>query len=228
MPLDALPLPAPAPTDSQADFDLHSFALVAALYAFVTQANALEANVVALEAATLAASLIKNTDKYKGIYDPAVIYAQGESVLSGGAFWMSNVNGNLGNAPVEGVNWTMAGQGIYQNPTITNYTETVHTVAVSGAAVAIDLTLGTRWVINTSANCVITLPAPVAGKAFSIDVIFGGAHTLTWAAAAGVVQWPDSIVPPATSSAGKRDKYAFDSTDVTRTSGSIVGQNYPA
>lgn len=51
MPIDALPA-APSPTDSRADFKLKSFAHVAALAAWTTQANALAATVTDLEAST--------------------------------------------------------------------------------------------------------------------------------------------------------------------------------
>lgn len=50
MPITALPA-APAPTDDRAAFSTKAFAHVAALDTFVTEANALEANVTALEAA---------------------------------------------------------------------------------------------------------------------------------------------------------------------------------
>lgn len=51
MPMTPMP-PAPSPTDDRATFSAKSFAHVAAQATFVTEANALEANVTALEALT--------------------------------------------------------------------------------------------------------------------------------------------------------------------------------
>jgi hypothetical protein len=112
-------------------------------------------------------------------------------------------------------------------PVITGYTETVSAPS-AGSAFTVDLSVATRFVFTTNAHTTITLPAPVAGKAFTVDVIYGGAHTLTWAMASGTLQWPAATAPSATSVNGKRDKFAFDSVDTTRTSGSVIGQNYAA
>ena len=56
MTITALPT-APSPTDTSAAFNTKAFALVAALDGFVTQANALEANVNAKETSTNAAAV---------------------------------------------------------------------------------------------------------------------------------------------------------------------------
>lgn len=105
MPIDALPT-APQPTDTRADFSTKAFALAAALDPFRTQANALEANVNAKEQSAVAAAAVKNTDNFKGTWSAAVTYAQGESVLYGSDYWLSLVNANLNNVPVQGANWT--------------------------------------------------------------------------------------------------------------------------
>jgi hypothetical protein len=64
----------------------------------------------ALEAAAAAAA--KNIDSYKGAYSAGATYAQGDSVTYNGEFWISNVNGNIGNTPVEGANWSRVAETI--------------------------------------------------------------------------------------------------------------------
>lgn len=118
------------------------------------------------------------------------------------------------------------------SPTITTGTYTGYTETVSapsaGSAFTIDLSVATRFVFTTNANVTITHPAPVAGKSYTVDIIYGGAHTVTWAMTSGTLQWASGTTPTATSTLNKRDKFAFDSVDTTRTSGSVIGQNYAA
>ena len=57
--------------------------------------------------------IIEATDavltNYKGVWNSGTTYAIGESVSSGGFYWISNVNSNLNNTPAEGVNWSKIG-----------------------------------------------------------------------------------------------------------------------
>lgn len=129
------------------------------------------------------------------------------------------------------VNWVQISisptDTLLTNPTITNYTEVVYSPA-AGTAFTVDLANGSNQVFTTSGNCTITLPVPVAGKCYGIDVIFGGAHTVTWAVAGGTLCWPSATAPTVTSVAGKRDSFGFKSTNATNTHGSTVGLNYAA
>lgn len=106
------------------------------------------------------------------------------------------------------------------------YTETV--ITATGSSFTPDLTLGTNFVYTTNANATINLPAPVAGKTYTIDIIFGGTHTLTWTPVSGTLRWPAGTTPTPTSASGKRDKFAFHSTDTTNIHGGVIGQNYAA
>lgn len=100
-------------------------------------------------------------------------------------------------------------------------------VTASGTTFTPDPTTGTNFVYSTTGNATFTLPAPLAGKSFTIDIIYGGAHTVTWAGG-GTIRWPGGTVPTPTSASGKRDKFAFHSTDTTNTHGATVGLNYAA
>lgn len=115
---------------------------------------------------------------------------------------------------------------VLANPTVTNYVETVYAPA-AGSAFTVDLANGTHQVFTTNANCTITLPAAVAGKSYVIDVIYGGAHTLTWAGG-GTVRWANGTSPTPTSVNGKRDIFGFMSPDGSNTHCSIINQNYAA
>jgi hypothetical protein len=52
----------------------------------------------------------------RGVYSSGTTYAKNNWVTYGGSAWMSLVSGNLGNTPVEGVNWTrIASDGLTTN-----------------------------------------------------------------------------------------------------------------
>lgn len=90
-------------------------------------------------------------------------------------------------------------------PVIEGYTE--GHAAASGAAFAPVLGDDTIFAFSTTGNAIITLPAAVVGKSFTIAVIYGGAHSITWAGAAR--RWPKGEVPTPTSVAGKIDVFTF-------------------
>lgn len=108
-------------------------------------------------------------------------------------------------------------------PTITNYTETVR--AVSGTAVTIDLSLGTVTKVSTTGNCTITLPAAVAGKSYTVVVVYGGTHTLTWAGGTAI-KWAGGTAPTATSVNTKEDWYTFTCVDTASTRGADAGRKF--
>lgn len=112
-------------------------------------------------------------------------------------------------------------------PTIQNYKEVVFTSA-PGASVTINWDNGTNQVITTTQNLTVILPTPVAGKSGTIDIIYGGAHTIAWSATSGLVYWPDNSAPAATSTLNKRDKFAFFTVDASATYAAVVGLNYAA
>ena len=91
------------------------------------------------------------------------------------------------------------------NPTITNFTESGSAPA-AGASFTVDLTQGTDFEYTTNANTTITLPTPVAGKSYTVTVIYGGAHTVTFAGG-GTIKYAGGAAPTATSVSNQRDYY---------------------
>lgn len=91
-------------------------------------------------------------------------------------------------------------------PTIKGYTEQTQTL--SGAAVSPDPTQGTIIVVNTTANTTVTLPAAIDGTCYTVCVIYGGTHTLTFAGGT-TLKWAGGAPPTPASATGKMDKYVF-------------------
>jgi len=91
------------------------------------------------------------------------------------------------------------------NPTITNFTESGQNPA-AGSSFTVDLTQGTDFEFTTNANTTITLPTPVAGKSYTVCVIYGGAHTVSFAGG-GTIKYNGGTPPTATSVNGQRDYY---------------------
>lgn len=109
------------------------------------------------------------------------------------------------------------------NPIITNYTETVR--SVSGTAVTIDLTLGSITKVSTTGNCTITLPSAAAGKSYTVIVVYGGTHTLTFAGGTAI-KWAGGVAPTPTSVNTKEDWYTFSCIDTASTRGADAGRNF--
>lgn len=109
------------------------------------------------------------------------------------------------------------------NAILTNFTETPYAPA-AGSSFTVSLANGTMQKLTTNANATITLPTPVAGKSYLIQVVFGGAHTITWAGG-GTLKWSNGAAPTATSVNGKIDTFTFYSVDGTNTMGISGGNN---
>jgi hypothetical protein len=114
---------------------------------------------------------------------------------------------------------------VLTTPTVNGYIEEYY-VPASSSTFAISLTNGTMQQLATAANMTATLPTPVAGKSFTIQVAYGGVHTVTWAIASGTLKWANGgTAPPATSVNGKFDTYVFASYDTTNLFGYDGGRN---
>lgn len=104
-----------------------------------------------------------------------------------------------------------------RNAIFTNYTETTYAPA-AGSSFTVSLANGTMQKFTTNANSTIILPTPVAGKSYVIQVVFGGAHTITWSGG-GILKWSNGAAPTATSVNGKIDTFTFYSVAETRNRG---------
>lgn len=94
------------------------------------------------------------------------------------------------------------------NPTITNYTESVVDLASVGSAAAKTLSLATGTVFKTTltANCVFTMPPATDGKSFMVRVYTGaGSFTPTFTG----VKWPGSVTPTWTATGSRLDIVTF-------------------
>ena len=109
------------------------------------------------------------------------------------------------------------------NPTITNYTETVNAPA-AGSVFTVALASGTIHRFTTNANASVTLPASVAGKNYTVIIAYGGVHTLTWAGGS-TLKWHGGAAPTPTSVNGKFDIFVF-TCDGTNTYGRSGGSNF--
>lgn len=109
------------------------------------------------------------------------------------------------------------------NPIITNYVETQFAPA-AGSSFTVNLANGTKQKFITNGNTTVTLPASVAGKAFVIEIQYGGVHTLTFAGGS-TIKWAGGVTPTGTAVNGKKDVFGF-TQDGTDTLGSIIGQNF--
>lgn len=92
------------------------------------------------------------------------------------------------------------------NPTLTNFTESGAAATVS--AYTIDLANGTDFEITTNGNLAITLPTPVAGKSYTLTIVYGGAHSVTFSGG-GTIAYPGGTAPNPTSVSGKTDLYVM-------------------
>jgi hypothetical protein len=110
------------------------------------------------------------------------------------------------------------------NPTVTNFTETVYAPA-AGTAFTVNLANGTYQRFTTNGNITITLPAAAAGKNYLIEIVYGGAHTVTWAGGTAIF-WPGATAPTATSVNGKVDAFFFRCPSTGGTFGVSGGSNY--
>jgi len=90
--------------------------------------------------------------------------------------------------------------------TLLGYTENVVDPA-AGSAFSPDLSQGTMFNYDTSANATITLPTATVGQSFSIRMTYGGTHTLGFSGA--TVEWDRGVAPVPTSVNGAVDIYAF-------------------
>lgn len=103
--------------------------------------------------------------KYKGDYDAPTTYAQGESVTSGGIFWISKVDSNQGNTPAQGAFW-----------------EKVETTAVVVQTTGFDLDWSQEDVLKFTATAdfeVTFSNIPVSGVAL-VEIKGGGDWTPTY------------------------------------------------
>lgn len=105
---------------------------------------------------------------------------------------------------------------------IKDYIEQMQTQTVTGS-VTLDLTNGTLQKLILNGNTTINLPAPVAGRSYSVLVYYNGAFVPTFAGTG--LKWSNQVAPPAKSTAGFYDLFVFTS-DGSSTLGRSGGGNF--
>ena len=80
-------------------------------------------------------------------------------------------------------------------------------------------------ILNNASACVLSLPAPVAGRSFSLCVKWTLASgSITWPAS---VRWSGGVAPTLTKVVGKADFFMFHCPDCMYWYGQTIGMNYP-
>ena len=97
---------------------------------------------------------------------------------------------------------------VINNPTITNYTESVVAIGNSGTSQTLALTNGTVQTVTMTGNCTFTMPTNTAGKSFILIATQDatGSRTATFTS----VKWPGGTAPTLTTTASTgRDILTF-------------------
>ena len=123
-----------------------------------------------------------------------------------------------------GATVNVSADGLFTNPTVTNYTEAVVAIGNSSTAQTLDLTNGTFQTCTLTGNCTFTMPTATAGKSFILLLTQDGTGSRT--AVFTSVKFSGGTAPTITVTAGKSDILTFLS-DGTSWFGSS-SQNYSA
>jgi hypothetical protein len=111
------------------------------------------------------------------------------------------------------------------DPIISGYREVVVTPS-AGTNFTLDPTVGTYFRLTLTGNSTVNLPASVAGRRYTVELIYNGAFTVTWAGGTAI-RWPGNTAPIITSASGKADVFEF-LCNGTVTRGRLAAANYNA
>ena len=119
--------------------------------------------------------------------------------------------------------------GNLDKSTLKNYKESFSSPSISSGALTLDLSTGN--IFNVSLNAAITIMTisniPTSSFAANFTLIFtadGTPRAVTWPLA---IKWPSGTAPTLTSTNGKKDTFAFFTTDGgTDWYGFVGGQNF--
>jgi hypothetical protein len=94
------------------------------------------------------------------------------------------------------------------NPTVTNYVESVVAIGNSGTSQTLSLTNGTVQTVTMTGNCTFTMPTATAGKSFILIAVQDGTGSRT--ATFTSVKWAGGTAPTLTTTATTgRDIFTF-------------------
>jgi hypothetical protein len=108
-----------------------------------------------------------------------------------------------------GATTKVSANGLFNNPTVTNYTEAVVVIGTVASASTLALTSGTvqTATLTASTPCTFTMPTATAGKSF-ILILTQAATGMTTATFTGV-KWPGGTGPTITATASAVDIISF-------------------
>ena len=121
-----------------------------------------------------------------------------------------------------GATTKVSANGLFNNPTVTNYVEAVVVIGTVTSSSTLALTNGTvqTATLTASTACTFTMPANVAGKSFVL-LLKQAATTGNGTATFTSVKWGTAGAPTITATAGKMDILTFIA-DGTNWYGSIA------
>ena len=123
------------------------------------------------------------------------------------AITLGNTAVYLGNTVTTLGNVTMTGSTL-NNPTVTNYTESLVAIGNSTSTQTLSLANGTVQTVTLTANCTFTMPSVGNSKSFMVFVNSGaGSFTATFSG----VKWSGNTAPTITTTASKVDIITFAS-----------------
>lgn len=92
------------------------------------------------------------------------------------------------------------------DPLITGYREKIQQLT-AGTAFSPDPTLGTYISCPTTGATTITMPAPAAQRQWTLEIVYGGIHDVTFTG--GAIKWEKSTAPTPTKIGSRIDLYVF-------------------
>jgi len=221
-------LPTPPSRQEPATFSERADAFLGALPTFGTQVNAAgdyidakaaEVDADAATASAAAASAVAAAGATAWVsgasYDAGdVVY----SLIDFQTYRAKTTHSGVTTDPsVDATNWVQISLGSFDGDVSVageliaeSYNETF--VSLSGTTPAVDCEAGNNFSLSTTGNTTFTFSnPPTSGTAygFTIKIIAGGTHTLTWPAS---VDWPGGTAPDAPAS-GETDVFVFYTTD---------------
>lgn len=204
-------LPTPPNPNSPSTFDTLAYPYTVAQNAFGVDLNdmATELNTFGSQVNDVRDEIIEAKEavltNYKGVWSSLTTYLVGQSVSYGGFYWISNVNSNINNTPIEGANWSKVGTvgGSYlslSGGTMTGAITSLKETSVAMPANNIDLNLGnlfTKTITGATALTVSNVPASGTVGYFILKLTNGGAGAVTFPAG---TKWSKGTAPTLTAS----------------------------
>lgn len=180
------PLPTPVPSRADpANFAVRADAFLGALPQFATEANQLaddvnqaHAEVMPAAAGAVQAAQVLN---FQGPYNSGTTYAAGETVQSGGLYYVSLQNGNTGNAPQSSPAWWAAVM-----PMVLPITD-----LQSGWEIDCEVGVNFKKTVSSSGAFTIANPPASGEYTFFLEVQYSSG-TITFFSGY-TVDWPESI-----------------------------------